>query len=301
MERPGLINWIRIVIVAVIWGGAFMTVTIALRHMPPMSVAAGRIAIGAGAVYLLMRARGHRLPPLGARVLWAHIIAIAILSAALPFSLLSWGQSYVASGFAGMTMAAVPLFVLPLAHAFVPGDQMNTRKTFGFVIGFIGTVILIGTDGLTGGTSGIETLARIACIAAALCYALNSIMTKRCPEVNELSLSAAALLVATLIMVPLALLSDGLPQAMALEGWIALAYLGLVPTAAAYLLKVAIVRSAGPTFMGLVNYQVPIFSVLLGALVLNESLPSQLWLALALVLLGVAISQWPSLRRILRV
>ena len=79
----------------------------------------------------------------------------------------------------------------------------------------------------------------------------------------------------------------------------ALAYLGLIPTAAAYLLKVAIVRSAGPSFMSLVNYQVPIFAVLLGALVLGESLPRQLWIALALVLFGVGISQWPTLKRLL--
>ena len=299
MERPGLVNWIRLVVVAIIWGGAFLGVSIALRHMPPVTLAAGRITVGAVALYVLMRARGVHLPPLSDRRLWKFILIIAVLSSALPFGLLSWGQSHVSSGFAGMTMAAVPLFVLPLAHAFVPGDQMNRRKTFGFVIGFIGTVILIGTDDMTGGATVIEMIARIACIAAALCYACNSIFTKRCPDVNELALSAAALITASLIMVPLALAVDGIPERFGAEGWMALAYLGLIPTAAAYLLKVAIVRSAGPSFMSLVNYQVPIFAVLLGALVLGESLPRQLWIALALVLFGVGISQWPTLKRLL--
>ena len=298
MERPGLINWIRLVAVAIIWGGAFLTVTIALRYMPPMTVAAGRIAIGFLAVFLLMMMRGVRLPALSDTRLWRYIVGIAILSTALPFALLSWGQSYVSSGFAGMTMAAVPLFVLPLAHQFVPGDQMNTRKTIGFVIGFIGTAILIGTDDMGGGTSLIVTLARVACVAAALSYAFNSIVTKRCPEVNELALSGAALLVSSLIMVPIALFSDGLPTSIPFEGWIALAYLGLIPTAVAFLLKVAVLRSAGPSFMSLVNYMVPIFSVLLGALILSETLPGQLWMALALVLFGVGVSQWPTLKRV---
>ncbi|MGV6840458.1 MAG: DMT family transporter [Planktomarina sp.] len=299
MQNPGLINWIRLVTVALIWGGAFLGVSVALRDFGPLQLAASRVGIGALALWLLMRLRGVTFPPLRDGI-WRWIVVIAILSTALPFAMLSWGQQYVPSGFAGMSMAVVPLFILPLAHIFVPGENMHLRKVAGFVIGFIGTAILIGTGGLTAADGWTMQLAQIACVAAAFCYATNSIITKRCPPVNELALSAAALIIAFAILAPAALIFEGLPGPISPTGWSAIIYLGLLPTAAAYLLKVAIVRSAGPSFMSLVNYQVPVWSVLLGALVLGERLPSTLFIALLLILLGLAISQWKALRGLVR-
>jgi len=299
MQNPGLINWIRLITVALIWGGAFLGVSIALRDFAPLQLATARIGIGAFALWSLMRLRGVSFPPLQDGI-WRWIVVIAILSTALPFALLSWGQQYVPSGFAGMSMAAVPLFILPLAHIFIPGEQMHIRKVAGFVIGFIGTIILIGTGGLTAADGWTMQMAQIACVAAAFCYATNSIITKRCPPVHDLALSAAALLVAFIILAPAALIFEGLPGPITPTGWTAIIYLGLLPTAAAYLLKVSIVRSAGPSFMSLVNYQVPIWSVLMGVIFLGERLPSTLFIALILILLGLAISHWKALRALVR-
>ncbi|MGB1234488.1 MAG: DMT family transporter [Planktomarina sp.] len=293
---PGAANWIRLVIIALIWGGAFMGVKIALDDFTPLQLAASRIGIGAFALWMLMKARGISFPPLSESTIWRFIIIIAITSTALPFAMLSWGQQYVPSAFAGMSMAAVPLFILPLAHIFVPGEQMYTRKVLGFVVGFIGTMILIGTGGLQAADSWTLQLAQVACVAASLCYACNSILTKRCPPVNELALSTAALIVAFMILTPFALYFEGVPSDISQTGWIAMIYLGLIPTAAAYLLKVAVVRSAGPSFMSLVNYQVPVWSIILGAVFLGESLPQTLFIALALILIGLAVSQWTTLK-----
>jgi drug/metabolite transporter (DMT)-like permease len=106
------------------------------------------------------------------------------------------------------------------------------------------------------------------------------------------------LIVAALIVVPVALVQEGLPDVPGVEGWVIIAILGLVPTAAANLLRVMVIRSAGPVFMSLTNYQVPIWSVLLGAYFLAEPLPSSLLLAMVLILAGVAISQLGALRRL---
>jgi drug/metabolite transporter (DMT)-like permease len=298
MTSPGLINWLRIAFIALIWGGAFMVVRVALRDFAPLSLAAGRITIGALSLYMLMRWRGVALPSFTDARLWRFVALVGLLSSAIPFALLSWGQQHVPSAFAGMTMAALPIFVLPLAHFLVPGERVYMRKIIGFSVGFLGAILLIGTSGLGLAEGPLEATARFACVAAAFCYACGSIATRQCPPVNELALSTASLIVAVLILVPIALVVDGWPAMPSATGLVAILYLGLIPTALAFIIKVAVIRSAGPSFMTLTNYQVPVWSVLFGSLFLEETLPATLFVALALILLGVAIIQAGVLRSI---
>ena len=298
MTSPGLINWLRIAFIALIWGGAFTVVQMALRDFAPLSLAAGRITIGALSLYMLMRWRGVALPSFTDARLWRFVALIGLLSSAIPFALLSWGQQHVPSAFAGMTMAALPIFVLPLAHFLVPGERIYMRKIIGFSVGFFGAILLIGTSGLGLAEGPLEATARLACVAAAFCYACGSIATRQCPPVNELALSTASLIVAALILVPISLVVDGWPTMPSTTGLLAILYLGLIPTALAFIIKVAVIRSAGPSFMTLTNYQVPVWSVLFGSLFLGENLPTTLFVALALILLGVAIIQAGALRSI---
>jgi len=298
MTSPGLINWLRIAFIALIWGGAFMVVRVALRDFAPLSLAAGRITIGALSLYMLMRWRGAALPSFTDARLWRFVALVGLLSSAIPFALLSWGQQHVPSAFAGMTMAALPIFVLPLAHFLVPGERVYMRKIIGFSVGFLGAILLIGTSGLGLAEGPLEATARFACVAAAFCYACGSIATRQCPPVNELALSTASLIMAALILVPIALVVDGRPAMPSTTGLLAILYLGLIPTALAFVIKVAVIRSAGPSFMTLTNYQVPVWSVLFGSLFLGETLPTTLFVALALILLGVAIIQAGVLRSI---
>jgi len=298
MTSPGVINWLRIAFIAMIWGSAFMVVRIALRDFEPLTLAAGRITIGAIALYGLMRWRGIALPSVKAVALWRVVLLVGLLSSAIPFALLSWGQQHVPSAFAGMTMAALPIFVLPLAHFFVPGERIFLRKLIGFGVGFFGAVLLIGTSGLGLAEGPVETLARFACVAAAFCYACGSIATRQCPPINELALSTSSLILASVVLLPIALLVEGPPSPPSISGLLAIGYLGLIPTALAFIIKVAVIRSAGPSFMTLTNYQVPVWSVLAGSFFLGETLPATLFVALALILLGVAIIQANVLRRI---
>ena len=159
-------------------------------------------------------------------------------------------------------------------------------------------MLLIGTSGLGVAEGPVETLARFACVGAAFCYACGSIATRQCPPINELALSTGSLILAAVFLLPIALLIEGLPKLPSLPGLLAIGYLGLVSTALAFIIKVALIRSAGPSFMTLTNYQVPVWSVLAGSLFLGETLPATLFVALALILLGVAIIQAGVLRRI---
>ena len=184
----------------VIWGGSFLAAKLALESFPPLTISAGRILLGAVILTFWAYVRGDGLPAwrgAGAWKVWGFAGGMALFSNALPFTLLNWGQQFVASGFAGISMAVVPLIVLPLAHFLVPGDRMGLFKTLGFALGFCGVLLLIGLGDIfrTTGDS-LEPWGRVACIAASCCYACGAILTRLSPSVPVLSFAAAALIIA---------------------------------------------------------------------------------------------------------
>ncbi len=294
-------SWLMIATLGITWGGTFMVTEVALSGMPPFWLAASRVGFAAIIMAGIWAALGFKLfksPP--SRSEKRDVFLIGALSSTLPFSLLCWGQQHVSSGFAGVTMASVALVVLPIAHFTIPGEQMTLRKTIGFGIGFIGVAVLIGGQAFEQTGTAMEIPGRLACIGAATCYAVGSIMLRRLPAADPIGLSTVFLLVGAVLTVPLAWTIEGPPPLPAAEILAAMVFLGVVPTAAANFLRVLVVRSAGPVFMSLVNYQVPVWSVILGALILDEPLPGALLMALALILLGVGLTQYDALRRVLR-
>ncbi|MBT8153129.1 DMT family transporter [Epibacterium ulvae] len=289
--------WVMIATLGFVWGGTFLMVELALRGVTPFWLAAGRIGFAGILLSAIWGVRGFRL--FEDRSNWTSVTLVALLSTALPFLLLSWGLQYVTSGFAGVSMGAIPLMILPLAHVFVAGEQMGPRRILGTVLGFVGILILIGGKAFDSSGSDLETFGRLACLSAAACYACSSILTRRLPPVDSLGLAAVLMLIGAVVIIPIAWIAEGPPPALDQETLFWVAILGLIPTAGANLLRVMVVRGAGPVFMSLTNYQVPVWSVTLGALILNEALPSSLFYALALIIGGVAISQYKSLSALL--
>lgn len=314
-ERTGVdwIAWAMLASLGLIWGGSFTAVSYAVQELPPLSVAAGRLLVAAlvlvPAAFLIgPGGRGPGLPslsdPVGRRI-WAHAAGVAFATNAAPFSLLAWAQTHVTSGLAGVMMAALPLVVLPLSAAFVPGDRMTLGKTAGFVIGFFGVVLLIGVGALgeLGQGGDIVVLAQVACLLATCGYATGSVITKLSPPVHAVSFGAAALGLAALMQLPVALIVEAPFAAPWTPGaMLAIVFLGLLPTALAIVILFALVRRTRPSFVGLVNYQVPIWAMIFGALFLGEAVPDRVLPALGLILGGVAISQGalPALLRRLR-
>ena len=295
MQQPTLQNWLSVLALGLIWGGTFMVVSIALRGYGPLTVACARTTLGAIALLSLMRVMNRPLPNFDARM-FKYLFVIGILNTAVPFALLSWGQQYVASAFAGISMAALPLFVLPLAHIFTD-EKLSTRNMIGVGLGFTGAVVLIGPSVLKIG-SGMAPLGQIACIMATISYAISSIMTRRCPPIDSITMAALLLLVGATALIPAMLIFEGIPQIADRTSTIAIIFLGFVPTAFAALLRVTTIRSAGAVFMTLVNYKVPVWSMIFGTVVLAEVLPLRFFAALALIMIGLLISQWNSLKRI---
>ncbi len=290
MTRPGPLQWTLLLTLGMIWGASFLGVEKALTGFAPITIAALRIALAAVILTFASFAMGIGLPR--DRRTWLFAFGMGLFSNAIPFTLLSWGQQHVTSGYAGITMAVVPLLVLPLSHFLIPGMRLTPIKTLGFGIGFIGVVVLIGpAQILQSGGGDIENIARIACITASMCYAIGAVITRLAPKGEAMAFSAAALIAGSIVALPIALSVEGLPSWPAAPALLGQLYLGIFPTALATIMLVFIVKTAGPPFLSLVNYQVPIWAVIIGMVVLKEDLPGSFLWALGLILAGLAVSQ----------
>ncbi|MFP4275448.1 MAG: DMT family transporter [Paracoccaceae bacterium] len=292
-------SWAMVGLLGFVWGATFMGVEIALEGFSAFWVAAGRLVFGAALLLPVWVSRGARMgPPTPGRARWPHILAVGLTGSMMPFFLLSWGQQYVTSGFAGVTMAAVPLMVIPLAHLLFPGERMSWHRVLGFGIGFAGVWVLIGQGAMASTGVAGEAAGRLACLGAAACYAASSILVRRCPPIDPLALATLLICTGAGIALPLTLALEGWPPPPPPHALAALVVIGMISTASANLLRVLVIRSAGPVFMNLTNYQVPLWSVLLGWLVLDEPLPPALLTAMVLILGGMAFSQQDALRRL---
>ena len=292
-------SWAMVGLLGVTWGGTFLVTELALVGITPFWLAASRIVLGAAVMLVIWAAYGGMLfrGPVGPGAI-ANLLASGAITSAIPFTLLAWGQQYVTSSFAGVAMAAVALMVLPLAHLLLPGEQMTWRRTLGFVIGFAGVFTLIGGQFFDSTGASREGAGQLACLGAAFCYGFSSVLMRRLPDVDPLGLATILLCIGAVLIVPVAWAQEGPPPLPDTGTLYTIAFLGLVPTAAANLLRVTVIRTAGPVFLSLTNYQVPVWSVIFGALFLGEALPPSLLLAMALILVGVALSQWGALKRL---
>lgn len=292
VQAPTLTNWLHLITLGIVWGATFMVISIALEGYGPITVACARTTLGAVSLLIWMAIRKAPLPK---REAWRYIFWSGLFSTAIPFIVLSWGIQYVPSSFAGVAMTFVPLFVLPIAH-FFSDESLTMRRTIGVLVGFIGAFVLIGPGALTVGDS-LATLGQLACLSAALCYSISSVQTRNCPPIDPITMSAFVLVVGSVTLIPLMLLTEGVPSWNGARPGIAIMVLGFVPTAFATALRVLIIRSAGSVFMTLVNYQVPLWSVFFGVVLLGERLPFSMIFALPLVFAGLFISQFGALKR----
>jgi drug/metabolite transporter (DMT)-like permease len=290
-QRPTRADWIALLSLVLMWGTAFVLIRLAVQTVSPLAVAAGRILAAAVLLCIAVPLYGLRFPPWGR--IWLQFLLLGIVGNALPFFLISWGQQRVPSGLTAILMAVNPLVTLVLAHRFVVGERMTAGRTLGFVLGFLGMGVLIGPEALSELDGSPSALVRQAAVlAGALCYAANSILVRRLPETSALVASASVLAMASLVMLPVTLLlAPDAPRSPSLGSLGAVAWLGIVPTAVATIVYFRVIASAGPTFLSLVNYLVPLVALVAGLLVYGEQPSWNALVALVLVLSGIALAQ----------
>ncbi len=299
-ENPGLINWLLILILGLVWGGAFMSVRLSLDGFGPWNVAAWRTGLGGITLAIIGAALGqgiHKIPTVRA---WMFAIIIGAGAVALPFAMLSWGQQFIPSAFAGVAMGAVPLLVLPMVYLFSKEEGIGPRRVLGMLLGFVGLFILVGPGAAASTGHENEWLGRLACLAAAGCYASGSVITRRAPKMPPIAFATATLLVAAVILIPIAAITEGWPDSFPTKPTTALIYAAMFPTALAAVIRVRVITTAGSLFMSLTSYQVPVWSVILGVSFMGETLPPQLFIALAIILAGIGLSQSRALMALIK-
>ncbi|WP_439123669.1 DMT family transporter [Marivita sp.] len=290
-------NWGMVAALGFVWGATFLFIELALTGITPFWLAAGRIGFACLLTCAVWQWRGGRVF-LTDETAWGAMIVSGVLNSAIPFMLLSWGQQTVTSGFAGVSMASVTLIVLPLSHLFVAGERITLRRLIGLMIGFFGVTVLLGGQAFESSGDPLEPLGRLACVGAAACYASSSVLVRRLPPIDPFGLGALALVFGSMLVLPMALIVEGPPPMPETDILLLVAALGLIPTAGANILRILVIRSAGPVFMSLVNYQVPMWSVILGIVMLGEPFKPILLLAMGLILSGMFVSQWGALMRL---
>lgn len=289
-------DWLALLALTAMWGTAFMFNELALVAFPPSVLVAGRILVATAILVAYMRSTGIRLPPFGRA--WIPMAVMALLGNVLPFQLIAWAQQSIDSSLAGILMAVMPLFVLTLAHFFVAGSRLTPYRVVGFVIGFSGVVLIIGPEALGGLRGNASLWGTVAVLGAALSYSVNSIYARRLGAVNPVQLSAGMLVAASLLSLPGAAIdisAVGTPGPAAL---VAILILGSLSTGVATLIYFRLVQGPGPAFLSTVNYLVPAWAVLAGALFLGESVSPLVYSGLLLILSGIAFGELgPSIAR----
>jgi len=281
-------DWLILGILAVIWGGAFFFIGVAVRHVQPMTYVWLRLTIAAAAMWGFLYFKGQKLDL--PRSAWGSILLLALLNNALPFTLFGWGQTHIASGLASILNATTPIWGVVVAHFLTHDERMSPRKIAGVLLGFGGVATMIGPSLLS--SLGASALAQLACVVAALSYALAAVWARRFRRqgISPLSVTTGQLTAGALMMLPMSMFIDK-PWTHAfppLTAWAAIVALALLCTAFGYVLYFRLIETSGATNALLVTLLVPPVAILLGGLFLGETLAPQDFIGLGLIALGLA-------------
>ena len=282
---PSRRDYLLLLMLGAIWGGSFFLIKLAVATIPPVTVAAGRILVGALLMGAVLAARRAPLPR--DRTVWAKLALMGTLGTVLPFALINWGETHIDSGLAAILMSAVPLLTIVLGHFLRSDEPMTGGKAVALVLGGAGVVVLIGPDALQG--LGRNLLGQLAVLGACCCYALNSLTARGLAGHSAEVVTFGMLLTAAAAAVPLSILVDQPWEAGASRlSMLAVLGLGVLPTALGYIIAFRIIASAGAGFASFNNYLVPVFGVLWGMVLLGEEPQPRALLALLLIFVGLA-------------
>jgi drug/metabolite transporter (DMT)-like permease len=279
----------RIGLLALIWGSAFLWIKLADRGFSPVEVTLARLALGAAVLFALVLARRDQVPR--SMRIWVHIAVAALFANAVPYLLFAVAEQSVNSSTAGIINATTPLWTVVLALAIRHQKTVTNWQVTGLIVGFVGAV-LIFTPWST--AAGLTSAGALECLAASISYAVSYIyMDKFLARrgIGSVVLSACQLGAAS-VMLAIALAATGVrtPHITAVSVT-AIVVLGVIGTGFAYVLNYQIITSEGATVASTVTYLLPVVAIVLGVLVLGESITVYALAGIALVLAGVALTR----------
>ena len=281
-------TWVLVLILAVLWGSSFLFFKILVAVLPPLTVVLARVGIAALLLNLWIVLRGGTMPT-GWRV-WRQFICMGVLNNVIPFTLFVYAEQAISSGLAAILTATTPLFTVLVAHGLTRDETLTQARFAGVVAGFCGVAVLIGPQALTG-IGQTSLVNQLACLAAALSYALAAIYGRRFRGIEPIKVATGQVSGSTIVLIPLVAMIDR-PWQLGMPGagtWAAMIAIALLCTAFAYILFFRILAQAGAGNVALVTLLLPFAAMVLGAVFLGEAVPSRAIGGLALIGLGFAL------------
>jgi drug/metabolite transporter (DMT)-like permease len=279
----------KIALLALIWGSGFLWIKLADRGFSAVEVTLGRLVLGAAVLFAVMLARRDEVPR--SPRLWAAVIIAAVFANAVPYLLFAVAEQTVTSSTAGVINATTPLWTVLIALAVRHQQAATLWQAAGLVVGFAGAV-LIFTPWQT--ASELLSAGGLECLAASVSYAISYVYMDRFLArrgVGAIVLSACQLGAAAVMLAIAAGVSGLQTPHVTAESVLALAVLGIIGTGFAYVLNYQIIASEGATVASTVTYLLPVIAIILGVLVLDETITVTMLAGIALVLAGVALTR----------
>lgn len=282
------LEWGLLILLSILWGGSFFFFAVLVRELPTFTIVVGRVTLAAAFLYLVMRALGLRMP--AERSAWAAFLGMGLLNNVLPFSLIVWGQTALASGVAAILNATTPLFTVIVAHVLTADEKMTGPRLAGVACGFAGIVVLMG-GGVLGGAD-TDLLASLAVLGAAISYAFAGVFGRRFKAMGipPLATATGQVTASSIVLIPIMLAVDR-PWTLAapsLAATGALVGVAVLSTALAYVLYFRILATAGATNLLLVTFLIPVTAILLGVGFLGEVLMANHVAGMVMIGIGLA-------------
>ena len=279
--------WAELLLLSLIWGGSFLSIAIALREIGVITAIAHRVFWAALLLWCVVLVLRIPLPENWRS--WVALAVMGLLNNAIPFLLMAWGQLHIESGLTSIFNATTAIFGVLLAALFFADERLTPRKLIGVTLGFLGVSVAIGLDALA--QFNVHSLAQLAVIGGTLSYACASVWGRKfLSNLHPIMAATGMLTGSTLITVPLAFWLEGPPDlALSPETWTAICYYAGFATAGAYLLYYRVLAMAGSANLMLVTLIMVPVAVLLGALVLGESLSPNSYAGFTLLAIGLLI------------
>ena len=285
MRQPKLLDYLLLVLLALIWASAFFNIKIATYSYGPLTIAFLRIFFGAIPVVLLCFVKKIKIEAFSKD--WYWFAAIGIINLVIPFFLIAYGVKNVQSNLAAILMASTPLTAAALAHFFTKNEKINLIKVIGVLVGFSGIVFLFSDQILINENNFLSAL---IILFASTFYVIGGLLTLKISNKKNENVTASILIWATLVLFPICMLIEQ-PWNLSprLDSTISVIYLGIFSTGIAWLLRFYILKNNGLVFQAQVAYLIPIFGVILGFLILNEEITYKVIIALIAVIIGIYI------------
>jgi drug/metabolite transporter (DMT)-like permease len=280
-------DWALLATLSALWGGSFFFNSVAGRALPPFTLVSLRVGLGALILLSLLRLTKQALP--GHWRVWRVLFGMGLINNVIPFSLIVWGQQQVPSGLAAVLNATTPFWTALVVHFLTRDEKLTATKLVGIAIGVLGVAVLIGPSVFL--DFGSHGLGEFAILLATLSYGFSGALGRHLPRLGVAPMTAATgqMIAATTMMLPLALVFDR-PWTLPMPGWpVWGAILGLaaLSTALGYWIFFRLLARAGATNTSLVTLLVPVSAILLGTLVLGETLAPKHFAGMALIGAGL--------------